>query len=84
MMKWLLLILVLDPANPSAPIHEDYQIYSSEETCNAAGEALQETLTYPDKNLRSISVCIPQSVFDPKPVDHGAVQPHSEEPNAHS
>ena len=74
-MKWLLLIVVLDLADGSRPIHEDYQIYSTEDACNAAGEALQNTLEYPEPNYRSISVCIPQSAFDPKPFDHGPEQP---------
>jgi hypothetical protein len=74
-MKWMLLILVLDPSDYSEPVHEDYQIYSSEAACNAAGKALQGSLDYPNQNLRSISVCIPQSAFDPKPLDH--VQPEA-------
>lgn len=69
-MKWMLLILVVDLAHDAKPIHEDYQIYSTEASCNAAGEAFEGTVEYPDRNLRSISVCIPQSAFDPKPLNH--------------
>lgn len=76
-MKWMLLILVLDTAQGSKLVHEDYQIYATESACNAAGEALQRTLSYPEKNLRSISLCIPESAFDPKPLDHGS-DPSSE------
>lgn len=71
----MLLILVLDIADDSKPIHEDYQIYSTEEACNAAGRALQGSLEYPEPKYRSISVCIPQSAFDPKPLDHVVAEP---------
>jgi hypothetical protein len=71
----MLLILVLNVGDDSKPIHEDYQIYSTEEACNAAGRALQDSLEYPAPEYRSISVCIPQSAFDPKPLDHVVAEP---------
>lgn len=79
-MKWMLLILVLDTADSSKPLHEDYQIYSTEAACDAAGQALQRSLELPNPNLRSISLCIPQSVFDPRPLDHGAADPKADVP----
>ena len=76
----MLLIVVVNLADISKPVHEDYQIYSSEAACNAAGDALGDSVEYPDPELRSISVCIPQSAFDPKPLDHGPDDPELGEP----
>ena len=67
----MLLIIVVNLADNGKPVHEDYQIYSSEASCDAAGYALSDSIEYPDPNLRSISVCVPQSAFDPRPLDHG-------------
>ena len=74
-MKWMLLILVVNADDITHPVHEDYQIYSSEAACDAASRAIDSAIQSPDPKLRSISVCIPQSAFDPKPLDHGSEEP---------
>ena len=83
-MKWMLLIIVVNLADNAKPVHEDYQIYSSEASCDAAGDALGDSIEYPDPNLRSISVCVPQNAFEPRPLDHGPGDPTSDEPSQSS
>ena len=69
-MKWMLLVLLFKVGEGHMEaIDERYQIYASKSACNAAGEQLQRDIQYPDPEMRSISVCVPESAFNDAPVD---------------
>jgi len=64
-MKWLLLILIFDVSNGGMRvIHQESRVFRSESACNSAGQALERTVRYPGENVRSMSICIPESAFE--------------------
>ena len=65
MMKWLLLIFTFDVSNSAIRVvDQDSRVFASEEECNLKGRELQKETKYASENLRSMSICIPESAFE--------------------
>lgn len=64
-MKFLLLILVFDVSNDGMRVvDQETRLFVTKVACEAEGERLAKTTNYPGQNLRSMSICIPQSAFE--------------------
>ena len=64
-MKWLLLILVFDISGERLSIvDQDSKVFTTKAACDKEGERLGRTVDYPGKNLRSMSICIPESAYE--------------------
>ncbi len=64
-MKWMLLIFIFDISNGGMKMLKQEQlVFNSRAACDAEGERLQKTVEYPGDDVRSISICIPQSAFN--------------------
>ncbi len=65
MTKWLLLIMIFDVSNGGMRVvHQDTRIFTTEAICNAEGRRMMSSVEYPGDDLRSMSICIPQSAFE--------------------
>lgn len=65
MTKWLLLIMIFDVSDGGMKVvHQDTRVFATEATCNAEGRRMMSSVEYPGDDLRSMSICIPQSAFD--------------------
>jgi hypothetical protein len=63
-MRWLFFLMVFDTAGGDlAPKVRMNAVYATEQECNALGEEIAGRLDYKDPNLRSFSICIPESSF---------------------
>lgn len=64
-MKWLLLIMVLDVSDGGIRmVHQETKVFASEAACNLAGDRLTKTVEYPGDDLRSLSICIPETAYE--------------------
>lgn len=64
-MRWLLLIMVFDISNGGMRVvDQTTRAFQSEAACNAEGQRLTAAVRYPSPNLRSMSMCIPESAFE--------------------
>ena len=63
-MKWLLLMFILDVSTGMRLVREERRMFGSEALCEDAGQQMSAEADYDDPDLRSISLCLPESVFD--------------------
>ena len=63
-MRWLLLIIIFDVSEGIRLVDQETSVFRSEENCEAEGRRLSATVRYPGQNLRSMSICIPESAYE--------------------
>jgi hypothetical protein len=45
-------------------VEQSSRVFTSKSACETAGNQMADTTKYPGDNLRSMSICIPQSAFN--------------------
>ena len=64
-MRWLLLFILFDVSNGGMVSKaQRTMVYGAKEECDAARRKLGNTVEHQQPNLRSMSICIPESAFD--------------------